>query len=166
MRRGEDNFACVSVHTQPPTLAMVRRALLSILVLGLFGTAAELLLLEHFEDAWQWTPLVLIALALIILAWHAVSRSGPSVRALRGTMLLFVVSGGVGFLLHYRGNVEFELEREPALRGFGLFREAMGGATPALAPGTMVLLGLVGLVYAYRHPALGQGPRPELHGRS
>jgi hypothetical protein len=69
-------------------------------------------------------------------------------------MLLCVAAGLVGVFLHYRGNVEFELEREPLLRGLALFREAVRGATPALAPGAMAQLGLLGLVYSYRHPAL------------
>jgi hypothetical protein len=41
-----------------------------------------------------------------------------------------------------------------ALHGFELFRDAMMGATPALAPGSMTQLGLLGLIYAYRHPRL------------
>jgi hypothetical protein len=69
-------------------------------------------------------------------------------------MVLSLVSGVLGAWLHYRGNVEFELEMEPALRGLTLFWRAMRGATPALAPGTMIQLGLVGLAYTFRHPAL------------
>jgi len=30
-----------------------------------------------------------------------------------------------------------------------LFREAMMGATPALAPGAMIQIGLIGLLYAF-----------------
>jgi hypothetical protein len=45
--------------------------------------------------------------------------------------------------------VEFELEMYPGLSGLELFREAMKGATPALAPGTMTILGLLGLAYTY-----------------
>jgi hypothetical protein len=54
----------------------------------------------------------------------------------------------VGTFLHYRGNVEFELELTPGIRGLALFREAITGATPALAPGAMIVVGLVGLAYA------------------
>jgi hypothetical protein len=69
-------------------------------------------------------------------------------------MLLFVAGGIAGTLLHYRGNVEFEEEMHPGGTRWELFRGAIQGATPALAPGTMVLLGAIGLLYAYRHPAL------------
>ena len=67
--------------------------------------------------------------------------------------ILFVLSGVVGLWLHYHGNVEFELEMYPGLAGFELFRESVTGATPTLAPGTMLELGLLGLLYTYRHPA-------------
>jgi hypothetical protein len=42
----------------------------------------------------------------------------------------------------------------PSLTGFELFREAISGATPTLAPGAMLHLGLLGLLYTFRHPAL------------
>ena len=69
-------------------------------------------------------------------------------------MALCVVTGAVGILLHYRGNVEFELERDGSIRGLRLFWEAIRGATPALAPGALSQLGLLGLAYTYRHPSL------------
>jgi hypothetical protein len=128
--------------------------LLFILVLGLVGTGAELVLLQHYEDPWQLAPLALIALTLVVLAWHGLSRGSASVRALQGLMILFVFSGAIGMGLHYNANSEFELEMDQSLAGFRLFRESLSGATPALAPGTMAQLGLLGLVYAYRHPRL------------
>jgi len=75
-------------------------------------------------------------------------------------MLLFVLSGAFGVLLHYQGNVEFELEMYPTTAGFQLFRKAMTGATPALAPGAMAMLGLVGLAYTIGHPSVSR-TRPE-----
>jgi hypothetical protein len=141
--------------TPAATLSLVRRALLWTYVFGAAGTAVELVLLEHYDDPWQWAPIVLLAASLLVLAWHAApSGRRAGVRAFRWTMLLFVASGVVGTLLHYRGNVEFELEREPTLGGLRLFWEAIRGATPALAPGTMIQLALVGLAYTVRHPAL------------
>jgi hypothetical protein len=125
------------------------------LVLGVIGNAIELVLLGHFEDWWQVLPLALSALVLLTLVWLAFSRGPAPLRALQGVLLLCAASGGLGVLLHYRGNMEFELEMYPTLSGLQLFREAMTGATPALAPGTMLLLALVGLAYTHRHPRLG-----------
>jgi hypothetical protein len=50
----------------------------------------------------------------------------------------------VGLVLHYLGNVEFEKERDATLRGLPLLWASLTGATPALAPGAMILLGLIG----------------------
>lgn len=132
----------------------LRTLLLITLVVSLAGTLAELLLLEHFEDAWQWAPIALLAAALLTLAWHAVDRGALSLNVLRGLMVLCVISGALGVLLHYQGNVEFELEMYPDLSGWNLFRDSMMGATPALAPGAMLQIGLVGLAWTFRHPAL------------
>jgi cation transport ATPase len=128
----------------------LRRAVTGLLAMALVGTGAELLLLEHYEDAWQFVPLVLIALGLLAMGWRAVRPGRASLRAFRVVMVLMVASGALGLFLHYRGNTEFELERDPGLAGFALFREAMTGATPALAPGAMMLFGLLGLVSAAR----------------
>lgn len=134
--------------------SVLRTFLLVTLLVSLTGTLAELLLLEHFEDAWQWAPIALVAAALVTLGWHAFERGPVSLNVLRGLMVLCVASGVLGVLLHYKGNVEFELEMYPDLSGWKLFKEAMMGATPALAPGAMLQLGLVGLAWTFRHPAL------------
>ncbi len=66
-------------------------------------------------------------------------------------MCTFLASGNLGLFLHYDGNVEFELEMYPEMEGWELVWEALTGATPALAPGGMVLLGLIGIAFSYRH---------------
>jgi hypothetical protein len=147
------------VGGQPTTLAIIRGALLIILVLGLIGLLAELVLLGHFEEPWQRVPVFLIVATLIILAWHGMERRAPSLRFLQAAMVLLVVAGAVGFLLHFDGNVEFELEMQPSLGGWQLIRAALEGATPTLAPGALVQLGLIGLAYTFRHPALRQSTR-------
>ena len=128
----------------------MRRALYGILVLGLLGTGVELLLLGHTDGAWQIAPLVLIGISLGTAGWRAFDRGTTSLWPFRAAMLLNAASGLVGTYLHYRGNVEFELEMSPGLGGFELFAEAMTGATPALAPGAMALLGLIGLAAELR----------------
>jgi hypothetical protein len=122
---------------------------------GLLGTGTELLLLEHTEDLLQLIPLGLIGLSLLALLWERIAGSTASLLVFRGLMLLSVASGAVGVWLHYRGNVEFEIESVPGLEGFALFRDAMSGATPALAPGTMILLGALGLLATMGRPRAG-----------
>ena len=132
----------------------LRTLLLGIIVLGAMGLLAELLLLEHYESAWQFTPLVLLGAVVVAAALIWRRPSPATVRFFQALMALCLAAGAIGVFLHYDGNVEFELEREPLLGGLALFWEAARGATPALAPGAIAQLGLLGLVYTYRHPAL------------
>lgn len=129
--------------------------LLAILVLGLAGTGTELVLLQHYGDGWQLVPLVLIAAALAAVVWHVLTRGPASVLVLRALMSVFLASGFVGLGFHWQANAEFEREADPSLGGVRLLMEAFSGATPALAPGTMIQLGLIGLLYGYKHPRLG-----------
>jgi hypothetical protein len=91
-------------------LVTVRRMLAAMFVFGSLGTGAELVLLEHMEDVWQQIPVALIAIGCIALFIVAVNPAAGSIRARRLTMALFVASGIAGVVLHYQGNVEFELE--------------------------------------------------------
>src|SRR5215208_1351141 len=132
--------------------AVVRRGLLAILVLGLAGTEIELLLLKHTDGFWQILPLGLIGAGIVVVVWCAVTESPASQRVLDAVMIAFILSGTAGVLLHFQGNVEWERERMPGIGGSSLVRQALMGATPTLAPGTMLQLGLVGLLYSYvRH---------------
>jgi hypothetical protein len=63
--------------------------------------------------------------------------------------------------LHFRGNMEFQLDIDPSLGGWALVSKVIRAkAPPAMAPAAMAQLGLLGLVYCHRHPALARGPRP------
>ena len=57
-------------------------------------------------------------------------------------------------MLHYQGNTAFELEMYPDMAGLELVQKTLTGATPVLAPGSMALLGLVGLAAVLRHPLM------------
>jgi hypothetical protein len=141
--------AVVARRSSDAMLRIARYVTLLILLFAMVGILAELLLIEHFEDAWQIVPLALLAIGFGAIAWHARAPGTWSVRTLRSVMTLFVLAGLLGIFLHSRGNVEFELEQNPGATRWGLFREAMQGATPALAPGVMVQIGLLGLLYAF-----------------
>ena len=115
---------------------------------------AELLLLQHTGSLWELIPLVLIGLALVILTWHAFKQQPASVRAVQGVMGLFLIAGVAGIVLHYQSSMEFKLETNAALSGWTLFWAVMSAKIPpALAPGAMIQLGLLGLAYSYQHPA-------------
>lgn len=137
------------------TLHNVRRFVLALFGMGIVGTAADLLLTGHFEDAWQFAPLALLAVSALIVVWHLAGGGRSSLVAHRVMMALFILSGFVGTFLHFRANIEFEVEMYPGLAGFELYWKAIQGASPpSLAPGAMIALGLLGLIYMYRHPSL------------
>jgi hypothetical protein len=128
----------------------LRRFLLWLLVFGLVGTETELLLLEHYEDPWQFVPLVLNALAFLVLLWHAKRDTAASLGALKVLMGLFLIAGFLGLALHLRGAAQFQLELDPTIDKWNLFKKVMvAKAPPVLAPGVMLQLGLTGLAYAF-----------------
>jgi hypothetical protein len=134
------------------TLFVVRRMLGAILLLGMTGTGVELLLMEHHDGFEQLIPLVLLGAGLAGVGWHMLTPSAASGTAVRGLMLLFLAAGLAGVYYHLTANLEFQRETDPALRGSALFWKALHATVPpALAPGVMVQLGLVGLAYTYRH---------------
>jgi hypothetical protein len=139
---------------QTATAESLRRILLPIVLLSMLGTGAELLFLGHTEGPMQWIPVALLGLGILTLCWTVSSDRAVCVRTFRLTMAVFVASGLAGIVLHYRNNLEFELGMYPSSEGWNLFSSAMTGALPALAPGAMIQIGLVGLAYTFRHPAL------------
>jgi hypothetical protein len=132
----------------------LRRLLLVLILFGSAGLIAELFLLEHTENVWQWLPLIVLASSFIAALLLLLRPSRTLARLFQALMVLAVLIGGLGFYLHYTGNSEFELEMDSTLAGFPLVWSALRGATPALAPGALAQLGLLGLASLYRHPLL------------
>jgi hypothetical protein len=137
-----------------------------VVVVGELGLVAELILLEHLETFTQWLPVAVLVAGLIGCLALAIRPSPVSVRLFQLLMLAFLATGVTGVFLHYRSNVEFELEMYPTMRGRELVWQSLKGAVPTLAPGALTQLGLVGLVLTIGHPGLrrsadGQPHRPE-----
>jgi hypothetical protein len=137
-------------------LRLLRGLLLGLVLFGAAGFTLELLLMDHFESLEQAIPLAALGAAIVSGAALALRPTRLGVRTFQAVMVLFVVSGLLGLYFHYRGNVEFERELDASARGLELAWRALRGGTPALAPGGLVQLGLLGLAAVYRHPALGE----------
>lgn len=135
-------------------LGTMRRLLHALMLFGTLGLLAELLLLEHFDSYLQWIPIALLTAGLLSAAilWF---KPGPGVaRVFRGLMLAYLPVALLGMFLHYQSNAALEKEMDSQIGAVDLFWYAIRGSTPALAPGALLQLGILGLVLVYRHPSL------------
>ena len=102
----------------------------------------------HTVDAHK-VKLVYYTLLALYCVWGLIAlRVSPN------PLVLAIATGVVGIWLHFAGNRAFEVEMDASQSGWLLAWHSLRGATPALAPGAMVQLGLIGLLYTWRHPAL------------
>jgi multisubunit Na+/H+ antiporter MnhB subunit len=146
--------APVSSHDSP-TLNTIRRALLAVLAAAIAGMMVDLSLVGHFEDINQLIPLVIGGITLLALAWVAIRPGRVSLRAMQFMMLWFIGAGILGITLHFQANAEFQRDIDPSIATVDLvWKVVQATAPPALAPAVMMQLGVLGLVYTYRHPAL------------
>ena len=137
----------VSPPVEVPLMERIRRMLFVVVLMGMAGTLAELLLTGHYEDFWQKAPVALLAGGVLVTFFVALSPATWAVLAMRAVMVLFLAGGALGTYFHYESNAEFAAELTPGLSGFALVQEAMTRPTPPpLAPGTMIMLGLLGLI--------------------
>ena len=137
----------------------LRAFLLAIVALAALGLLTELLLLEHWTSNVQLVPLATLAAVLAASGAVAARPRRRVLRTFRALMVWASVVGFVGIGFHLRDNLAFEREVTPEASVPHVTWHALRGATPLLAPGSLVQLGLIGLVFTYRHPALcTEGP--------
>ncbi|MGH9203801.1 MAG: hypothetical protein ACRD2A_21450 [Vicinamibacterales bacterium] len=118
--------------------------------------AIDLLLIRHYEDSNQLIPLAVAAVGLLVMMWVAARPNVAALRVMQLVMLCFIGTGIIGVTLHFQANAEFQREVDPAITTRDLIWKVVEAtAPPALSPGVLVQLGLLGLVYTYKHPALG-----------
>jgi hypothetical protein len=130
------------------TSAPLARFLYLLALGGMLGLTVELLLLAHTEDLLQWIPILLLGAGVAVLALCRARPTPGRITASRLTMALLVLAGLGGAVLHYLGNREFQLETDPSLGGLALaWKVVRAHSPPALAPGAMALVGLVGIAW-------------------
>ncbi|WP_115463068.1 hypothetical protein [Winogradskyella aurantiaca] len=128
-------------------LSRVKKIVLTALLFITFGTVLELYLLDHYEDTKQLIPIICIGAMLLLMMVLAFRPSNVISKLFQFMLLITAFSGIYGTYLHLMANYEFELEMTPSASGWTLFKESLSGALPALAPGSMVILALIGYVY-------------------
>jgi hypothetical protein len=134
----------------------MRRMLTAVYLFGASGILMELILMEHTEGVWQWIPILLVGSSVLLLVAHLLWQRRWALRGFQMNMILVLLAAILGIWLHFDGKSEFQLEMNPELSGWDLVWECIHGHSlpPVLAPGSMMLLGLVGMVGVYRHPLL------------
>jgi hypothetical protein len=119
----------------------------SVLFLHVLGLGLELYLIEHFEDTRQIIPLAgLLALLLSLVFYQTTGREMLLISSFVVAALVFI-TGVLGIYFHLEGNYEFALEMYPKESTGFLLKKTLHGATPVLAPGSMVGLGLITFIY-------------------
>ena len=137
--------------------AWFRRFLMAAAAATYPAAVAERVFVEHYEEALQIAPFVMIGLGLVALVWAWASPSRASLGVLRGVGVLVGLGSLVGVWLHVHGNWEFAAEVDAGAGTGALLWEALSGRNPTLAPGMIALAGLLAAAATYRHPALVDG---------
>lgn len=128
-------ICCGCLESEP--LQTLRRGMLALVVLGTAGVSVELVALEHYTDWNQRIPLVVAAGGLLAAAAMILASGLAALRIWQFTMLVFVGTGVTGITMHV-----------------DVVSDTV--SPPILAPSLFVQLGLLGLLYTFRHPAAGE----------
>ena len=142
--------------TRDDILPLLRRGILALLLLGTAGLIPELVLLEHYDDPFQFVPFALLGSTIVVTLWHWKDGGRRSLRVFQLMMALLIVAAPAGIYFHLTGNYTTEHDFDPSVLGLDLWLAVIRGDAPALAPGTLAQFGLLGLLYSYKHPALDQ----------
>lgn len=130
-------------HKQAHILKVISSAFLFMI----FGTITELFLLEHYEGALQLIPLICIGVSLLLVVLIYFNHSSQLIKLFKIFLWITALSGFYGSFLHLKANIEFEMEMKPTATVWDVFIDSFSGALPTLAPGSMIVLALLGYSY-------------------
>ncbi len=135
-------------------VAWFRRFLLVMAGAMCAGVVAELWLTGHYDEPLQLVPFIVCGIGLALLVAALARPQRGLLRALQALMIATAIAGGVGTLVHLRGNLELAQEVKPAQAQSQPLWMALTGHSPPLAPGALGITALIALAATYRHPAL------------
>ena len=134
---------------------ILRRFMLAILVFAMTGTFIDLMMFRHYQDPWQLIPLGLLGLSAATLVWYGIRRSRISLRTFQILMVLLIAGGVAGVILHWKTSADYYTELDSTIQRWQMVWSVLHSKVPpTLAPAGLIQMGLMGLAYAYRHPAL------------
>lgn len=131
-----------------------RQFLLVLAGMAFIGSVIELWFIEHYEEFLQIVPFVLCGMGLLFVGimWYYPTKT--VIKALRVVMGFIGVGGLFGIYEHVGHNLAFEMEIKPNAAAGDVFWDALGGASPFLAPGILTFAAVLALAATYKHPAL------------
>ena len=131
----------------------LRRFMLAILAFSMVAAFLDLVFYEHYEDVWQVIPLVLLGVAAIALVGQVALRNRAATRAFQWSMVLLILGGTLGTILHAKGSADFHAELDASATRWKLVGAVLHSKVPpTLAPAALVQMGLLGMAAVYRYP--------------
>ena len=143
------------------TAGLLRLGLIGLALLGIIGTAIELVFLEHWDGLTQqivWPAMLVLCLALLLSVWQPTPAKVWTARAL---VLAVAAIAVVGIWFHVQENLDAgPLDREYAdtwdatstLEQYWLAVTGQVGPAPTLAPGALAEISLALLLATVRIP--------------
>ena len=137
--------------TSSDVLARLRRFLLVLSAFLFCGTLVELWLVNHTEDLVQWLPFILCGVAVVVVLSVLLRPRRGTFLSLKAWMIVVIAGSLFGVYEHVTNNIAFEREIAPTAPLLRIFREALSGANPLLAPATLAVAALLALTATYKH---------------
>lgn len=139
--------------------ARLRGILCSLAVLVYLITPVELILLDHVHEWQQLIPFVAAFFGLVTAGWVLIDPTRARIIAARAVSVVITVVTLIGMGLHFRANLELELEIKPGTTFGDVWWDAAFGAAPLLASGILLLGALLIVGATYAHPSLRNGEK-------
>lgn len=162
-RAGTLPLVAASALRDVDTTTLLRRGVLGLALLGIVGTAIELVFLRHWSGVTQlivWPAITALGIGFLLLVRKP---NRKRIQAACGIALVVVMVAGIGISLHVLEN----LGAGPLDRDYGPRWDQMSpveqwtaaiigdvGPSPTLAPGVLAEISFALLLATVRHPAL------------
>ncbi len=139
------------------TTSNLRRFALALAAIGVVGTLLELTLIKHYASKDQVIPYVLLGLSAFGLIAVMVRPTALALRVFQAVMIVTILGSGIGMFEHLKANAHnagATQDKEAIPTTPSAILAGINGFAPLLAPGVLAQVGLLGLIFTYRHPNL------------
>ena len=112
-----------------------------------FGLLLDLYFIQHYENFLQLLPILGIWSLLIIFAIRIRLSNKFITTLMIYSIILIALIGLLGVFFHLKANFEFEKEIYVNETTINLLINSFSGALPVFAPGSLLILSLLGMLY-------------------